>query len=69
MKKLIVLSSIALSAMLLLSGCLVIGNRGTPGTSSGTLGQQLIDLKTAHSNGAITDAEYQSLKAKVLGNK
>jgi len=69
MKRMIVLSSVALSTMLLLSGCLVIGNRGVPGNGSGTVGQQLIDLQKAHSTGVITDAEYQTLKAKALGNK
>ncbi|HEY4415644.1 MAG TPA: SHOCT domain-containing protein [Verrucomicrobiae bacterium] len=34
-----------------------------------TTGQQLIDLQKAKDSGAITDAEYQAQKAKVLGNK
>jgi len=34
-----------------------------------TTGQQLIDLKSARDAGAITDAEYQTQKAKVLGGK
>jgi hypothetical protein len=32
-----------------------------------TLGQQLIDLKKAKDAGAITDAEYEAQKAKLLG--
>jgi hypothetical protein len=32
-----------------------------------TIGQQLIDLKSARDSGAITEAEYQTQKAKVLG--
>ena len=71
MKKIIVPGFAALSAMVLLSGCLVIGNRGLQGTGTGTgtIGQQLIDLQTAKANAAITDAEYQTLKAKILGDK
>ena len=71
MKKLTVLICGSLCALLLFSGCLAIGNRTPQGncSSNATLGQQLIDLKTAQSNGAITDAEYQTLKAKLLGNK
>jgi hypothetical protein len=34
-----------------------------------TVGQQLIDLQKARDAGAITDAEYQSQKAKVLNGK
>jgi hypothetical protein len=68
MKKFISLSSIVLSAMLLFSGCIVIGNRGAM-SGGGTIGQQLLDLKTAEAHGAITDAEYQTLRAKALGNK
>jgi|SRR6185295_2836181 len=36
---------------------------------SHTIGQQLIDLQKAKDAGAITDAEYQTQKAKLLGNK
>jgi hypothetical protein len=34
-----------------------------------TVGQQLIDLQKAKDAGAITDSEYQTQKAKLLGNK
>jgi len=34
-----------------------------------SLGQQLIDLQKAKAVGAITDAEYEAQKAKLLGNK
>jgi hypothetical protein len=37
--------------------------------TSPTLGQQLIDLQKAKDTGAITDAEYQAQKAKLLENK
>ena len=68
MKKLIIPCSLALSAMLLFTGCIAIGNRGEQ-SGGGTIGQQLLDLQKAQANGAITDAEYQTLRAKSLGNK
>ena len=69
MKKQITTISLALSAMLFLSGCIAaIGNR-EPHRSTGTLGQQLIDLKTAKDANAITDAEYEAQKARLLGSK
>ncbi len=68
MKKLIVLSSIAFSALFLCSGCIGIGNRSSQAAGE-TLGKQLIDLKSAEAMGAITSAEYQTLKAKLLGTK
>ncbi len=69
MKKLIAAASISLSAVLLLSGCVAaIGNRGTD-RSTGTLGQQLIDLQKAKDAGAISEAEYETQKARLLENK
>lgn len=69
MKKLIVPISLALCAVVFLSGCVAaIGNRGT-NPSNATLGQQLIDLQKAKDSGALTDAEYQAQKAKLLENK
>ena len=57
MKKLIVPILTSLTAMMLLTGCIIVakdtGNRPT-------VGQQLIDLQKAKDAGAITDAEYQS---------
>jgi len=51
---------------LLTSGCVAsIGNR-SPGI---TVGQQLIDLQKAKDAGAITEAEFQTEKAKLLGTK
>ncbi len=34
-----------------------------------TIGQQMLDLKKAKDAGAISDAEYEAQKAKLLGNK
>ncbi len=68
MKKLII--PVVLVAMLGLSGCVAaIGNRDAQHSSSGTLGQQLIDLQKAKEAGAISEAEYQSQKARLLDNK
>ena len=60
-----------LSAMMLLTGCLAIqlGGGSTTKPQSPTVGQQLIDLQHAKDTGAISDAEYQNQKAKILGNK
>ena len=66
MKK-IILSSLALAALLSFSGCIAaIGNKPATG---GTLGQELIDLQKAKETGAITDSEYQDQKAKLLKHK
>ena len=62
--KAIVLATLATS----LSGCIAIGNRGNL-PSSGTLGQQLIDLQKAKDIGVITDAEFQKQRANLLGEK
>lgn len=62
---------IAVSAMLLLNGCIGLSLGGGSKTEShhATLGQQLIDLKAARDNGAITDAEYQAQKTRLLAEQ
>jgi hypothetical protein len=85
MKKPLIPLLIGLSAAILLAGCAldlrfgggtkssttksdqkpVIGQQVT----APTVGQQLIDLQKAKDSGAITDAEYQAQKAKLLENK
>jgi outer membrane biogenesis lipoprotein LolB len=58
------------SAIAFLTGCSwSVG--GGPKTANvlPTTGQQLVDLKKAKDSGAITDAEYDAQKAKLLGNK
>jgi hypothetical protein len=70
MKKLHILPALALAAILGLSGCVAaIGNRDGKGNSNATLGQQLIDLQKARDANAMTEAEYQTQKAKLLGEK
>ena len=56
----------------LLSGCVIaMGNRdlGQPRSSQATVGQQLIDLKKARDAGAITEAEYDQEKQRLLQEK
>jgi PBP1b-binding outer membrane lipoprotein LpoB len=71
MKKLFMPTAVALSAMLLFSGCVAlhVGGGSKKEVENPTVGQQLTDLKTARDTGAITDAEYQTQKAKLLNGK
>jgi hypothetical protein len=71
MKRLLVPLLIGLSAVMLCSGCLDLrlGGGTTNRAEAPTLGQQLIDLQKAKDAGIITDAEYQSQKAKLLSKK
>ncbi len=71
MKKLLVPALIGLSAMTLLTGCLnlQLGGGTTSRPQSPTVGQQLMDLQHAKDTGAITEAEYQAEKAKILRQK
>jgi hypothetical protein len=67
MKKL-TLPAVVLSIAIFLTGCIGLSMGGGTKTMSNnpTLGQQLIDLKTAKDNGAITEAEYNTQKARLL---
>ncbi len=69
MKRLITGTLIALSGMTLLSGCLnlQLGGGSSSRSNPPTVGQQLIDLQRAKDSGAISDAEYDAEKAKLLG--
>jgi hypothetical protein len=69
MKKLIVPVLAGFSAMTLLSGCLFldIGGGMLSEAVHPSVGQGLIDLQKAKDAGAITDAEYQAQKDKLLG--
>lgn len=69
MKKLVVPAFIGLSALTSLTGCSwSVGSGAKNATILPTLGQQLVDMQKAKDSGAITDAEYQAQKAKLLGN-
>jgi Short C-terminal domain len=71
MKKIFIPVSIALASMTLLTGCLglAVGTGTTVKQEQPTVGQQLIDLQKAKDSGAITQAEYDSQKAKILSQK
>ena len=71
MKNLLIPALVGLSAATLLTGCLAIqlGGGSTNKPQSPTVGQQLTDLQQAKAAGAISDAEYQAEKAKILGNR
>jgi hypothetical protein len=71
MKKIIVPALICAASIALFSGCLnlQLGGGTTNKPQSPTVGQQLIDLQQAKATGAINDAEYQTQKAKILGQK
>jgi len=71
MKKLSYAMLLGLTSWMLFTGCvgLQVGGGTTSRVQSPTLGQQLIDLQKARDAGIISDAEYQSQKAKLLGNK
>ena len=69
MKKLLRPIALALPILVLLSGCLAldVGGGTKNQTVNATVGQQLIDLQRAKDAGAISDAEYQAQKARLLG--
>ena len=54
--------------MLLLSGCigLSIGGGSKSENQHATVGQELVDLQKAKDSGAISDAEYQAQRKKIL---
>jgi hypothetical protein len=69
MKKLLIPALLAFSLIVLFTGCIAIGTGPKSEHTNATLGQQLIDLKTAKDTGAITEVEYKAQKAKLLGDK
>jgi hypothetical protein len=61
--------TVSLLTMTLLTGCLNIGGGTKSESHNPTVGQQLTDLQNAKASGAITEAEYQAQKAKLLDGK
>jgi hypothetical protein len=56
-------------AMTLLTGCSwSVGSSPKTSNVMPTTGQQLMDLQKARNAGAISDAEYQAQRTKLLGN-
>jgi hypothetical protein len=68
MRKLIVSAVFAGLSAVLFTGCLglSIGGGAKTANQTATPGQQLLDLQKAKESGAITEAEYQAQKTKVL---
>ncbi len=69
MKRLIALTLLAITAALVSTGCgtdLKVGGGSKTIQQNATVGQQLIDLQRAKEAGALTDAEFQAQKNKVL---
>jgi len=68
-----ILLSLSLGALVVgLSGCVIaMGNRdlGGPRPTQATTGQQLIDLKKALDAGAMSEAEYEAQKQKLLNEQ
>jgi hypothetical protein len=70
MKKLFIPVLAGLLALTFVTGCEThLGGGSTTKVEQPTIGQQLIDLQRAKEAGAITDAEYQTEKAKLLQSK
>ncbi|SPE51113.1 conserved exported hypothetical protein [Verrucomicrobia bacterium] len=71
MKKLLVPIVVGVSAMALLTGCLDLhfGPGNITKAQPPTVGQQLVDLQKAKDSGAMTDAEYEAQRARLLDNK
>ncbi len=70
MKRLIIPTAVALSAVVLFTGCLALdlGGGSKSEEKKPTVGQQLIDLKAARDAGAISEGEYQTQKARLLNH-
>ena len=67
MKTLLFRLGVLICAVSLFSGCAWhVGGGAKNETVQPTVGQQLIDLQKAKDAGAITDAEYQAQKTKLL---
>ncbi len=71
MKKLMISTVIGLASILLFGGCVAaIGNSpGKSARTSTTLGQELIDLQRAKDAGALSEAEYQAERTRLLEHK
>jgi hypothetical protein len=70
MRKFVTTVLVSFSAIALFTGCigLQIGGGGKKDVQQPTVGQQLTDLKVAKDTGAISEAEFQAQKTKLLGN-
>jgi hypothetical protein len=55
----------ALPLLILLGGCIAVGARPQAHVNP-TLGQQLVDLQRARNTGALSEPEYESMRARLL---
>jgi hypothetical protein len=69
MKKLIPILTVCFVTTLLAGCSWQVGSGPKNTTVQPTVGQQLLDLQKAKDAGVITDSEYQSQKAKLLGGR
>lgn len=69
MKKLILATAVIALGTLFLSGCMSASCRRDAQCARASLGQQLLDLKAAQANGAITEAEHQALKTDLISHR
>lgn len=70
MKSICSIVLLVVSVGMLATGCSwSVGSSPKTSQMMPTTGQQLIDLQKARNAGAINDAEYQSQRARLLGNK
>lgn len=58
-------SLLPLAALCLASGCIAVGS-STKKSGPPTLGQELVDLKAAHDQGAVSDEEYGQTRRTLL---
>jgi hypothetical protein len=62
-------AAVGLAAITMLTGCLNLqfGGGTTTRKQGPSIGQQLMDLDQAKAAGAISETEYQTLRAKIIG--
>lgn len=58
-----------LTGLVLFGGCVASYKGSQPPPQTTTLGQELIDLKKARDEGAMTDEEYTEQKTRMLGSE
>ena len=64
MKRIICLL-LALILLTTITSCIAVGSGGKKVENQPTLGQQFIDLKKAHDEGAVSNEEYAELREKL----
>lgn len=67
MFRLLILIAAVVWVMIIPIGCIAVG--GSPHVNHPTMGRELMDLKTALEQEAITEAEYHEAKASLLRDR